>query len=80
MTKTFTLDDLIRYVYEETNEIESQQIADALAKDSQLLNQYLDLVHMVKQLDEGQLEPSEKTVNAILKNAKSIDLHSINHD
>ncbi len=66
MIQTFTHDDIIRYVYEETTDDENRQIEDALVEDPDLLMFYLDLADLKEGLDKVQLQPSERTVERIL--------------
>ena len=77
MTKIFTHDDLIRYVYEETEPDENQQIELALSEDMELLEQYHELLWLRKQMDEGMMIPSEKTINTILEYSKAVNLHPV---
>lgn len=77
MTKIFTHDDLIRYVYEETEPEENRQIKLALNEDMELLEQYHELLWLRKQMDGGMMNPSEKTVNSIIEYSKAVNLHSV---
>jgi len=78
MTKTFTQNDLIRYYYKETTEKESSKIQNALICDPVLQDQYKEICRMLKELNKVQLEPSEKSVEAILKFSRSQNLHTLN--
>lgn len=77
MTKIFTHDDLIRFVYEETELDENQQIELALSEDMELLEQYHELLWLRKQMDGGMMAPSEKTINTILEYSKAVNLHPV---
>ncbi len=77
MTKIFTHDDLIRYVYDETTIEENRLIEKALAIDNALLEQYQELQGLKEQLDGSMLAPSEKVVNAILEYSKDFNLHPV---
>jgi hypothetical protein len=77
MTKPFTPNDLVRYVYQEMSEGENEQLVQALREDGSLMQEYLDLLSTIEQLDELILEPSEKVVKGILRNAKSTGLEKI---
>ena len=77
MTKIFTHDDLIRYVYEETEPEEIRQTELALSKDMELLEQYHELLWLRKQMDGGMMAPSEKTINTILEYSKAFNLHPV---
>lgn len=77
MTKIFTHDDLIRYVYDETEPEENRQIELALSEDMELLEQYHELLWLRKQMDGGMMAPSEKTINTILEYSKAVNLHPV---
>jgi len=77
MTTIFTHDDLIRYVYEETEPDENRQIELALSEDMELLEQYHELLWLRKQMDGGMMNPSEKTINNILEYSKAVNLHPV---
>jgi len=77
MTKIFTHDDLIRYVYEETEPEENRLIEIALSEDMELLEQYHELLWLKKQMDGGMVDPSEKTIYAIMKYSKAVNLHPV---
>lgn len=61
----------MRYLYKETSEKENSEISKALISDSELREQYQDLLAVKKQLDGAQLEPSSSTVLNILTHARS---------
>lgn len=72
MIKTFTKDDLMRYLYHETSEEETKEISNALICDSELLVQYNDLCAAKKALDEARMEPSERVIQNILNYSRGI--------
>ena len=72
MTKVFTQNDLIRYLYRETTEKEEKEIRKALLCDSQLQVMYNDLCFLKNEMDKGKLEPSSSTVLNILSYSKSL--------
>lgn len=76
MTKTFTRNDLIRYIYQETTEREKQEIEQELLLDNKLFEEYKNLAEVNMELDRIELSPSEKTINKILNFSKTINLHS----
>jgi hypothetical protein len=76
MTKTFTRNDLIRYIYQETTEREKQKIEQELLLDNKLFEEYKNLAEVSMELDRVELSPSEKTINKILNFSKTINLHS----
>lgn len=76
MTKTFTRNDLIRYIYQETTEREKKEIEQELLLDNKLFEKYKNLAEVSMELDRIELSPSEKTINKILNFSKTINLHS----
>ena len=52
MTKTFTQNDLIRYIYDETSQVESEEIQHALLCDDTLQEEYKSLSSTKSMLDE----------------------------
>ncbi len=71
MIKTFTQDDLIRYLYHETSENEEREIKKALLSDSELQACYADLCSIKQEMDNAQIEPSSDTVMRILEYSKN---------
>jgi len=57
MTKTFTQNDLIRFIYDETSHVESTEIQHALLCDYKLQEEYKNLSSTKSMLDE-LMEPS----------------------
>ena len=76
MTKTFTRNDLIRYIYQETTESEKKEIEQELLLDNRLFEEYKNLAEVSMELDRIDLSPSQKTINKILNFSKTINLHS----
>ena len=77
MTKTFTQDDLIRYIYQETTTEESTEIRTALTFDESLSECYHELCKTVELLKRVSFKPSESCLDKILSYSKSYDLHSL---
>lgn len=76
MIKTFTQDDVIRYVYQETSELETKEIRKALLCDAKLEEMYKDMLSMKADLDKARKNPSDKAINNILNYSKSISVSS----
>ncbi|ELR72430.1 hypothetical protein C900_01513 [Fulvivirga imtechensis AK7] len=76
MIKTFTQDDVIRYVYEETSGSEHEEIMQAIICDSELQDLYKEIVAVKTQLDESMKTPSDKVTQNILNYSKSLNLLS----
>jgi hypothetical protein len=77
MTKSFTPNDLLRYIYQEMSEGENELFVQALRGNDTLMQDYLEMLSTIGQLDQLILEPSEKVVRAILKKAKSTGLEKV---
>ena len=76
MIKTFTQDDLVRYIYQETTAEESIEIETALIFDEELSDQLNELKKTVDLLEQVQVKPSESSIDRILSYSKSYDLHA----
>ena len=77
MIKTFTQDDLVRYIYKETTEEESIEIEMALLFDEALAENYNSLLKTVDLLTEVKVKPSNGTIDKILSYSRSYDLHAM---
>jgi hypothetical protein len=77
MIKTFTHDDLVRYLYKETSEEENREIANALLCDTDLLDLYKQLTAIMKELNYIIKNPSNRVIDNVLQYSKSFDLHSV---
>lgn len=67
MTKTFTYDDVVRYLYAETTENENDLIVEALALDDDLMNFYLDSLEIKSQMNKIIRTPSDKSIENVIK-------------
>ena len=76
MIKTFTHDDVIRFVYEEMNEEEARELSQALLCDAELEKIYNELITMKARLDAIEETPSESVVQNILNYSNSLHLPS----
>ena len=77
MTKTFTQNDLIRYIYRDNNEQEEKEIEEALLVDNDLFETYRKFAEITEELNRIDLCPSDQTVSKILNYSKSLNLHSV---
>lgn len=64
MTKTFTQNDLIRYIYNETSPQESVEIQEALLCNEQLHEEHKQLSSVVMMLDELMESSEPSSVNS----------------
>ncbi len=71
MTKTFTPNDVLRYLYKETSPVEKKQLEEAMLVHADLRDQYLQLTSIKEQLDQVQETPRKDTIQTILEYAKS---------
>ena len=77
MIKTFTQNDLIRYIYQETSDQENKDIEEALLFDNKLFDAYRKIMEVNEELERFEKSPSEKVINKILNYSKSFNLHSV---
>lgn len=67
MTKTFTYDDVVRYLYAETTENENDLIVEALALDEDLMNFYMDSLEIQSQMNGIVRTPSDVTISEVFR-------------
>ncbi len=77
MIKSFTPNDLVRYIYQEMPEVEQELLMQALHSDDVLMQEYVEMLSTVEFLEQVKLRPSEKVVNAIKKMAHSTGLQKV---
>ncbi len=77
MIKPFTPNDLIRYIYQEMMEVEQELLVQALHSDDALMQEYVEMLSTIEQMDQIQLQPSEKVVEAIKSRAQSTGLERV---
>lgn len=66
MIKTITNDDLIRYVYDETSEVENEQIESVITWDKEMKNDLSDFQFLKKEISRIEMSPSQKLVDNLL--------------
>lgn len=77
MTKPFTPNDLVRYIYQEMSEGENELLVQALRVDDSLMHEYVKMLSTIEQLDQLILHPSDKVVDAILWLSKSTGIEKV---
>ena len=77
MIKPFTPNDLVRYIYQELTEVEQELLVQALHSDDSLMQEYVEMLSTIEQMDQIQLQPSEKVVQAIKLRAQSTGLERV---
>ncbi|QNL21465.1 hypothetical protein HZR84_05805 [Hyphobacterium sp. CCMP332] len=66
MIKTITQDDLIKYVYGETNSEENEQIEISLSLDEELKNDLSDFTFIKNEIKKIDLSPSQRMVDNLI--------------
>ncbi len=77
MTKQFTPNDLVSYIYQEMPEVEQELLVQALHSEESLMQEYIEMLSTIEQLDQVRLQPSEKVVKAIKAMAHSTGLQKV---
>lgn len=77
MIKSFTPNDLVRYIYQEMPEVEQELLMQALHSDHALMQEYVEMLSTIEQLNQIRLNPSEKVVTAIKSMAHSTGLQKV---
>ena len=70
MTECFTPNDLVRYLYREMDEEESERLVQALHGDEALIEEYLDMLNIMEKLDVLIVQPSEGVTRSIKNRSK----------
>jgi hypothetical protein len=71
MIKTFTQNDILRFVYEETQEEENVLIANVLLTNNELYNFYQEVLAVKKDVDQIYVQPSDTIIGNILAYSRS---------
>ena len=74
MIKTFTRNDLIRYIYGEITRKETEVIASAILCDNDTNNEFDELINLKQQLDSVLEEPSNRSVSNILNYSRLFEM------
>ncbi len=75
MDKNSTLNDFIRYAYNETELTDSVRIQSAIDSDPVIEDEYLEIIQVIGLLDGIVMEPDSDLIENILKSSR---LHSGN--
>ena len=65
MIKTFTQNDILRFLYGEMTPSEAEDFEDCLSRDSELKEEYTDQLNLLEHLDKSLIEPREAVINKI---------------
>ena len=74
MQENFTTNDLIRFIYRETNTSETLAINDALEANSSLYAEYENLMEGFQTLPKVSFQPSNKILDSILNYSRHTTL------
>ena len=66
MPQTFTLNDLIRFLYKETGPAETLAIREAMTEDDELYREYQQLLKGFEVLPKVKFKPAPATIQNIL--------------
>lgn len=77
MTKTFTEDDLVRFLYNELNTAEADELREMLVTDEELRECLNELQSTVVELDKLSFQPSQRTIDRILQFSKEYQQESV---
>ena len=77
MIKTFTQDDVVRYLYNEIPNNEKASFEEAMICNSTLLNLFHELSAIKGKLDEVEISPSDRATKGILEYSRFFNLHSV---
>ena len=79
MTKTFTRNDVIRFLYGEMQEDESESFCEILQTDSDLREEYLDQLILINQVEKTIINPPKRIIDNILtySSSKSKDVENV---
>ena len=68
MTQTYTkqLNDVVRYIYDETSKKENAEIQESLARDVNLLDFYLDSLNIKAEMEKIKMIPSDQSISKVL--------------
>jgi hypothetical protein len=58
-------------------EVEQELLMQALHSNEQLMQEYVEMLSAIEQLDQIQLQPSERVVKVIKQKAKSTGLQKV---
>lgn len=77
MTKTFTRDDVLRYIYKETSNEETVAIEKQLLVSASMMDFYNQTKETITRINELQLIPSVNFQNNIIDYSGSLKFESI---
>lgn len=77
MSKIYTANDLLRYIYRETTSQENIEILQQLGEDAALKEEFEQQLSTILSLSEAELDPHPTSVNIILEHSlKQHEVHN----
>ncbi len=76
MTKTFTENDLVRFLYGELKQKETAELQQALINSPELQEELNNLQEVMDQLNGVKYQPSQRCLDNILNFSKGYEVHS----
>jgi len=76
MTKTFTNDDLLKFLYDELNEDERLEVTEALYADMELRANFNEMKEAKKLVDHFSMKAPSDVVSRILYASKNLTVSS----
>ena len=77
MIRTFTQNDVIKFIYQELTDADADALREQLLYDTALMDLYRDLKEQHKDLNSSMCSASNRTLNNILNYSKSVNLHTV---
>lgn len=77
MIQTSTHNEIIRFLYEETTEDESEQVRNDLIFNEEARNAYYELASVKKMLNKEIKSPPKRVIENVLNYSKSLNLHPV---
>lgn len=76
MKQNFTNNDLVRFIYNETTDLETNQLVDVINSDDEAYAQYDALQTAKEMLPKVQFAPSPRSINNILRYSQETALEA----
>jgi len=77
MTKTFTENDLLRFIYNDLSKVKHDEIQSAVFTDGDLQEKLVELRQMKFKLDKVVYKPSQKAIDSILAYSEAYEQESV---
>ncbi len=77
MTKTFTENDVVKYVYNELSDSTRAEFEKTLMYNAAMAEYVNEMIIMKETVDRVKKEPSDRVINNIMEYSKSFSLHVV---